>query len=102
MAKVKKDKKNSPNYAEFFDALEELEKDGTIDVAMLIDALESGLESAYKKEYGETRGVKVKLDPITKTVTVTAYREVVEELTDPDKQITVEELKEICHHSKQY
>ncbi|MBO5924914.1 MAG: transcription termination/antitermination protein NusA [Clostridia bacterium] len=96
MAKVKKDKKNSPNYAEFFDALEELEKDGTIDVAMLIDALESGLESAYKKEYGETRGVKVKLDPITKTVTVTAYREVVEELTDPDKQITVEELKEIC------
>lgn len=81
---------------DFFLALDELEKEKKISKELMIEALEAGLVSGYKKEYGESKGVKVKLDPEKCTITVYAYREVVDELTDGDKQVTLEEIREEC------
>ncbi|MGN1099352.1 MAG: transcription termination factor NusA [Christensenellales bacterium] len=81
---------------DFFLALDELEKEKKIDKNIMIEALEAGLASAYKKEYGECRGVSVKLNPEKNSIKVTAYVEVVDEVTDPDKQISMEELDDVC------
>ena len=80
---------------EFFHALDALERERRIDKAALIEALEAGLASAYKKEYGESRGILVRLNPERATIKVYAYREVVEEIVEKDKQISLEEAREI-------
>ena len=81
---------------EFFLALEELEKEKKIDKDFLIDAIESGLVSAYKKQYGESRGVTVKLNPNNFSIKVIAFREVVDEVVNPDKEVSLTELQDEC------
>ncbi|MDR2046758.1 MAG: transcription termination factor NusA [Clostridiales bacterium] len=80
---------------DFFQALDDLEKERRINKEALIEAIEAGLVSAYKKEFGESRGVAVRMNPEKATIKVYAYREVVDEITDRDKQITLEEAREI-------
>ncbi|MDR3293176.1 MAG: transcription termination factor NusA [Clostridiales bacterium] len=80
---------------DFFQALDILEKERRINKEALIEAIEAGLASAYKKEYGESRGIAVRLNPEKFTIKVYAYREVVEEITEKDKQILLEEAQEI-------
>ncbi|MBQ2714243.1 MAG: transcription termination/antitermination protein NusA [Clostridia bacterium] len=81
---------------DLFLALEELEKDKKITKELLIEAIESGLVSAYKKQYGESRGVTVKLNPNTFAYRVIAYREVVDEVVNPDKEISLADLQAEC------
>lgn len=80
---------------EFFAALEELEKDKMIEKSIFIDALEAGLVSAFKRETGEARHVSVKLNELRSEIKVYAFKVVVEEVTDPDKELTLEEAREI-------
>ena len=79
---------------EFFLALDDLVNEKRIDKQVLLDALEAGLASAYKKEYGDGRGIIVNLNPDTYTMQVIAYRTVVEGPTDDEKEVTLEELKD--------
>lgn len=95
MAKAKA-KEKALDMSDFFLALDELEREKKISKDVMIEALEAGLVSGYKKEYGESKGIKVKLDPEKCTLTVYAFREVVEELTDGDRQVTLEEIREEC------
>lgn len=81
---------------DLFLALEELEKEKKITKELLIEAIESGLVSAYKKQYGESRGVTVKLNPNTFAFKVIAYREVVDEVVNPDKEVSLSELQDEC------
>lgn len=80
---------------DFFAALEDLEKEKKIDKEYFITALESALMSAYKKDFGEAQSVSVKLNPEKNTIKVVAYKTVVEEVLDPDKEISVEEARAI-------
>ena len=48
---------------DFFPALEELEKTSKISKEVMLEALESGLVSAYKKEFGESRTIAVRTPP---------------------------------------
>ena len=47
---------------EFILAVEELEKEKDISKDLLIDAIESALVSAYKKNYGNSQNVRVNID----------------------------------------
>lgn len=80
---------------DFFVALDLLEKEKKINKQLLLESLEAGLASGYKKEYGESRQIAVKINEEKATIKVIAYREVVEEVEDYDKQISLEEAKEI-------
>ncbi len=80
---------------EFFLALDELEKEKKISKDVFIAALESGLSSAYKKETGEAKPVMIKLTPERNVIRAFAYQTVVEEVEDPDKEISLEDAKEI-------
>ncbi len=80
---------------DFFLALDELEKDKRIKKEVFIEALESALVIAYKKHTGSAKAVEVKLDPDKYTIDIIAYQEVVEVVTDPDTQISLEDARYI-------
>ena len=47
---------------EFFQALEDFAKEKIISKEVLVDALESGIAAAYKKEYGESKPIAVRFN----------------------------------------
>jgi len=80
---------------DFFLALDQLEAERKIDREYFISALESALTSAYKKNFGEARSATVKLNPEKGTIKVYAYKTVVDEVEDTDKQISLADAKAI-------
>lgn len=80
---------------DFFVALDDLEKEKKIDKEFFIQALESALTSAYKKDFGEAKSTSVKLNAEKNTIKVYCYKTVVAEVEDPDKEISLEEAKAI-------
>ncbi len=84
---------------DFFLALEELEKTKGIKKSVFIEALETALANAYKKQTGTSKAVEVKLNPDRNTIKVIAYQTVVEEVEDKDTQISLEDARLI---SKKY
>lgn len=85
---------------DFFQALEELEQQKGINKDYFIEALESALTSAYKKNFGEAKSAFVKLNPEKNSIKVYSYKTVVEEVEDPDKEISLAEAKLIKKSSK--
>ena len=79
----------------FFEALDELEKTKNIKKEVFIEALETALTSAYKKNYGEAKSAYIKLNPEKHTIKIYSYKTVVEEVVDPDKEISLEDAKKI-------
>ncbi len=81
---------------EFFTALELLEKERGIPAGYMIEKIEAALVSAYKKEYGNNTNVRVLIDPNKKDVRVYQQKEVVEEVENPEIQISLEDAKKIA------
>ncbi len=80
---------------DFFAALADLEREKGISQQEFISALETALVVAYKKHSGTASGVEVRLNPEKHTIKIYSVRNVVEEVVDPDKEISVEEAQEI-------
>lgn len=80
---------------DFFKALDDLEQERKIDKDTFIATLETALTSAYKKMYGEAKSAMVKLYPERNTIRIFSYKTVVDEVEDPDKQISLEEARQI-------
>ena len=78
---------------EFFTALDLLEKERGIPAAYMIEKIEAALVSAYKKEYGNNTNVRVLIDPAKKDVRVYQQKEVVEEVENPETQISLADAK---------
>lgn len=81
--------------AEFLTALENICEEKKIDKALVIEAMELALSSAYKKHYGKPNG-KAKVDPVTGDIKVYSYITVVENedaIEDPEVEITLEEAR---------
>ncbi len=80
---------------EFIQAIEDLERERQISKDVLIEAIESALVSAYKKNYGTSQNVRVDIDRENGDIAVLMRMDVVEEIEDELIQISVEEAKEI-------
>ena len=78
---------------DFFQALEDLEAEKKIDKEKFIETLEIALTSAYKKMYGEAKSATVKINPDRNTIRIYSYKNVVDEVTDPDKEISLQEAQ---------
>ena len=78
---------------DFFQALDDLQTEKKIDKQVFIETLEQALTSAYKKMYGEAKSAMVRLVPEKNTIKVYSYKTVVDEVTDPDKEISLAEAK---------
>ena len=78
---------------EFFTALDLLEKEKKIPKEVFIEALESALALAYKKQFGTSKAIEVLLLPEKNAFKINAYLTVVEEVEDKDTQISLEDAK---------
>jgi N utilization substance protein A len=79
---------------ELIRALEQLEEERGISKAVLLEAVESALVSAYKKNFGGTgQNVRVEVDPKTGEVRVFSVKTVVEKVQDPATELSLEEMR---------
>lgn len=80
---------------EFFLALSDLEKEKGISQETLIATLENALVIAYKKSTGSTAdNVKIKLNTEKGSVKFFATKRIVEEVVDPEKEISLAEAQQ--------
>lgn len=80
---------------ELIEALEMVEKEKGISKEILIDAIESALSSAYKKDQKQHQNIKVKLDPKTGDFRVFSYKQVVEEVADERLEMSLADARRI-------
>ena len=80
--------------AELFEALDLLQKTKGIPVDYMLEKIEAALVSAYKKEEGSS-SVRVVINKEKKDLKVLSQRRVVEEVTDPKSEISLEDAKAI-------
>ena len=80
---------------EFINAINDLVKEKGISKEVLIEAIESALVSAYKKNYGTSQNVRVDIDQETGDINVYMRMDVVEDVEDDLTQISLEEAKDI-------
>lgn len=85
---------------DFFEALKDLESEKGINEEVFISALEQALTAAYKKNSGMAKNAQVKLLPEKNTIKIYSYRTVVENVEDEEKEISLEEAKQIKHAYK--
>ena len=71
--------------------IEQVSRDKGIDREVLIKALEEALKSAARKKFGNKIDIEVKYNEEAGEIEVFQFKEVVEEITEPDLQISLEE-----------
>jgi len=78
---------------DFITLLEEFEKEKGISRDVLIEALEQALVSAYKRNYGNHKNVRVEIDRQNGSMRVFVKKEVVDEVVIPDSEISIENAR---------
>lgn len=85
---------------EFFDALILLEKEKGITVDYLIEKISNAILIAVKRDYQVTENASVKIDPEKRKFTVSIMKNVVEEVTSPENEITLDEALKYSKRAK--
>jgi len=80
---------------EFIHALRDLEREKGIKSEILLEAIKQALISAYKKNFGPPQNVRVDINNNSGEIKVLAQRQVVEEITDPRVEISLDEARKI-------
>lgn len=80
---------------EILGALSSLEEEKGIKKEVIIDALEAALVSAYKRNYGQAQNVEVNFDEKKGDVHVYAVKKVVENVEDPQLEISLSDAVQI-------
>ncbi len=80
---------------EFITALAELAEDKNISRESLLETIEFALITAYKKNYDHAQNVSVNIDKETGEIKVYQQKTIVEEVEDPNQEVTLDEAKEI-------
>ncbi len=74
-------------------ALAEITREKSIDKAIIIESLEAGLQSAARKKLGAEANIDARVDPDTGEMVVEQVKTVVDEVDDPDTDISLEEAQ---------
>ncbi|MCY9806760.1 transcription termination factor NusA [Lentilactobacillus senioris] len=80
---------------ELLGALSSLEEEKGIKKEIIIEALEAALVSAYKRNYGQAQNVDVTFDEKNGDLHVYAVKKVVEEVLDPQLEISLSDALQI-------
>ena len=84
---------STKNKESMLNALDMLEKEKGIPKAYMLEKIEVAMLSAYHKEYGANARVRIFIDTEKDDVKVFRQMTVVEEVTDPENELTVEQAK---------
>jgi len=85
---------------EFIEAIGQIAKEKGIQKEILIEAIESALVSAYKKNFGSAQNVKTAINRETGDVHVYAQKTVVDEVVDELLEIQIDDAKRINRNYK--
>ncbi|HIS03232.1 MAG TPA: transcription termination/antitermination protein NusA [Candidatus Pullichristensenella avicola] len=80
---------------ELIRAVNDLSKERRVNKDVLFSAIEAALISAYKKNYGKTANVRASIDRDKGEIEVLSRKTVVEEVTDSQCEMTLQEAREI-------
>lgn len=86
--------------AEFFEALKLLAKEKGIDVDYLLERISNAIVVAVKKDFGGKENIFVVMNPETNEFSVTIRKAVVEEVTDPDEELTLDQALQYTKRAK--
>lgn len=85
---------------DFFLALDALEQEKNISKEYFLDALQTALATAYKRNFDCVKPVEVVLNPEKYSIEIYAYQTVVAEVTNPDAEISLQDAKLIKKTAK--
>ncbi|MFC0296265.1 transcription termination factor NusA [Geobacillus jurassicus] len=80
---------------QLLEALADLMREKGISKEVVMEAIEAAIISAYKRNFGQAQNVRVDLNMDTGTIRVLARKDVVEEVTDPRLEISLEDAQRI-------
>lgn len=80
---------------EFLDALEQVEREKGVSKEILLDAIETALASAYKRDQKVAQSIEVRIDPDTGEFHVYTHKTVVEEVEDDKNEISLADAQKI-------
>ena len=83
------------NSGELISTVNELAKERRVNKDVLFSAIEAALISAYKKNYGKNANVRASIDREKGEIEVLSRKTVVEEVADPQCEMTLQEAREI-------
>lgn len=86
--------------SEFEIAITQLSADRNLAPDVIIEAIESALVSAYKRNYGTSQNVRVQIDRRTGKAQVFVKKLVTENVRDERNEISLEEARSINPHAK--
>ena len=80
---------------EFIDALSQLAVERNLDKEQLLASFEEALEQAYERNVEPGKQIEVEIDPDSGEVEVLVIKRVVEEVEDPDLEMSLEEALQL-------
>ena len=86
--------------AEFFDAIEAIEKEKGIPRSFMYDKIRQAMLAAYRRDNPETDNVEIILDEDKKKIEMVVHKTVVDEVTDPNTEILPDAAKKISRRAK--
>ena len=86
--------------AEFFEALKLLGKEKGIEPDYLMERIQAAIVVAVKKDFGGKENITVVMNPETSEFSVSIRKTVVEEVLDPDEELTLDQAKQYDKRAK--
>jgi len=85
---------------ELINALKDIEKEKGISCDVLMDAIEHALHTAYKKNFGSAQNSRIEIDRETGEIKVFSRKTVVDDVSDSNTQISLEEAVKVDPEAK--
>ncbi|MET0514054.1 MAG: transcription termination factor NusA [Nitrospiraceae bacterium] len=79
---------------ELISVIDEIGRQKGIDKARVIGAIESALQTAAKKRFGQAENIEVEIDPKTGEISVVSKKIIVDTVTNPKAEISLREARE--------
>ncbi len=75
--------------------IDQVSREKGIDSEVLVQALEEAVKAAARKRFGPERDIEVNFNQELGEIEVFEFKEVVEKVTDPNRQVSLEEAREL-------
>lgn len=85
---------------ELIAVIDEIGRQKGIDKTRVIGAIEAALQTAAKKRFGQSENIQVEIDPKTGEISVVSKKVIVEAVTNPKAEISLNEAREYDHEAE--
>ncbi|MGQ0811977.1 MAG: transcription termination factor NusA [Nitrospiraceae bacterium] len=83
------------NTRDLIAVIDQIGREKGIDKARVIGAVETALQTAAKKRFGQGENIHVELDPKTGQISVVSVKTIVESVTNPKAEISLQEARRV-------